>query len=207
LLGVLNRHVGVLNRLVFNRLVFNRLVGVLSRLVFNRHVGVLNRLVFNRHVGQGWRSFPEAHEPLADEERAGTGIRASHSERGSRRPGATSKQEDQRGRAGSRGERSEEGTSAHHGDARAGLSCPGGQFAPRNIHLLAGKDHSLLGRTLYQLFEWTLAYLFNSGHGHQALGLPKAVARTHRVTLPEDARRRPARPAQVTCHDRGASVR
>ncbi len=152
MLGVLNRQVGVLGRLVFNRQ-----VGVLGRLVFNRHVGILNRLVFNRHVGQGWRGFPEAHEPLADEERAGTGIRASHSERSSRRPGATSKQEDQRGRAGSRGERCENGTSAHHGDARPGLSCPGGQSVPRNIHLLAGQDHRLLGRALYQLLEWTLA--------------------------------------------------
>jgi hypothetical protein len=122
------------------------LLGVLNRLV----ACVLNRLVFNRHVGQGRPGFPEAREPLAGQERAGTGIRASHSER-SRRPGATSKQEDQRGRAGSRSERSEEGTSTHHRDPWAGLSRPSGQFAPRNIRLLAGYDHS---------------HLFNSGHGH-----------------------------------------
>jgi hypothetical protein len=112
----------------------------------------LNRLALNRHVGQGRPGFPEAHEPLAGQERAGTGIRASHSQRGSRRTGATSQQEDQRGRAGSRSEHSEEATSAHHGDPGAGLSGPSGQFAPRNIHLLAGYDHS---------------HLFNSGRGHQ----------------------------------------
>jgi hypothetical protein len=149
-------------------------------------LGVLNRLVLNRHVGQGRPGFPDAHEPLAGQERAGTGIRASHSERGSR-PGATSKQENQRGRAASRSERSEEGTSTHHGDPGAGLSCPSGQFAPRNIHLLAGHDHNLLGRGLYQLFEWTLAHLF-SGHGHQALGYPRRSARKHRVTLREEAK-------------------
>jgi hypothetical protein len=115
--------------------------------------GVLHRLVLNGHVGQGGRGFPEAHEPLPGQDRPGTGIRASHSERG-RRPGATRKQEDQRGRAGSRSERSEEAASAHHGDPGAGLSCPGGQFASRNIDLLAGYDHS---------------QLFNSGRGHQAL--------------------------------------
>jgi hypothetical protein len=128
-------------------------------------LGVLNRLVLSRHVGQGRPGFPEAHEPLAGQERAGTGIRASHSERGSRRPRATSKKKDQRGGTGSRSERSEEGTSTHHGDPGAGLSCPSGQFAPRNIHLLAGYDQSLLGRGLYQLFEWTLPHLLNSGHG------------------------------------------
>jgi hypothetical protein len=132
------------------------LLGVLNLLV----AGVLNRLVFNRHVGLGRPRFPEAHEPLAGQERADTGIRASHSERGSRRPGATSKQEDQRGRAGSRSERSEEGTTAHHRDPRAGLSCPSGQFAPRNIHLLAGYDPS---------------HLFNPGHGHQTLATRGAL--------------------------------
>jgi hypothetical protein len=101
-------------------------------------LGVLNWLVTIRHVGQGRPGFPEANEPLAGEQRAGAGIRASHSERGSRRPGAASKQEDQRGRAGSRSERSEEDTSTHHGDPGAGLSRPRGQFALRNIHLLAG---------------------------------------------------------------------
>jgi hypothetical protein len=107
----------------------------------------------NRHIGQGRRGFPEAHEPLAGKERAGTGIRASYSERGSR-PRATTKQADQRGRAGSRSERKEEATSTHHRDPRAGLSRPSGQFAPRNIHLLASYD---------------LSHLFNSGHGHQSL--------------------------------------
>ena len=89
---------------------------------------------------------------------------AGYSERGSRRPGAASQQEDQCGRAGSRSERGEEGTSTHHGHPRAGLPCPSGQFAARNIHLLAGQHHSLLGRGLCQLLEWTLAHLFNSGH-------------------------------------------
>jgi hypothetical protein len=120
----------------------------------------------NRHVvGQGRPGFPEAQEPLAGKQRAGTGIRASHS-------GAASQQEDQRGRAGSRRERSEEGTSTHHGDPGAGQSCSSSQFAPRNIHLLAGQNHNLLGRSLYQLLEWTLA-LFNSGH--QASRLPARV--------------------------------
>jgi hypothetical protein len=123
------------------------LLGVLNRLVFNR-------LLLNRHVGQARPGFPEAHEPLAGQERAGTGIRAGHSQRGGR-PGATSKQEDQRGRAGSGSERSEEATTAHHRDAWTGMSCPGGQFAPRNIHLLADYDPS---------------HLVNSWHGHHALG-------------------------------------
>ena len=145
------------------------MLGVLNRLV----ACVLNRLVLNRQVGQA--GFPEPHEPLAGQKRADAGIRASHSERGSRRRGATSKQEDQRGGAGSRSERSEEGTPTHHGDPGAGLSCPRGQFPPRYIHLLAGHDHSLLGRALYQLFEWTLAHLVNSGHGHKLLGYPRRL--------------------------------
>jgi hypothetical protein len=143
------------------------LLGVLGLLV----ACDLNRLVFNRHVGSGRPGFPEAREALAGQKRAGTGIRASHSERG-RRPRATSKHEDQRGRAGSRSERSEEGTSTHHGDPRAGLSCPSDQFTPRNIRLLAGYDHS---------------HLFNSGHGHRPW-LPAAVARKHGVTPPEEAK-------------------
>jgi hypothetical protein len=109
-------------------------------------LGVLDRLVLNRHVGLGRPGFPEAHESFAGEQGAGTGIRAGYSERGGRRPGAASQQEDQRGRAGSRSERGEEGTSTHHGHPGGGLSCPGGQFAARNLHLLAGEDHSLLVR-------------------------------------------------------------
>jgi hypothetical protein len=123
----------------------------------------LNWRVWQRRPG-----FPEAHEALAGQERAGAGIRASHSERGSRRPGATSKQENQRGRAGSRSERSEEGTATQHGDPRAGLSCPSGQFAPRNIHLLAGDDHS---------------YPFNSRHRHR-LRLPPSPAHKHGIMVP-----------------------
>jgi len=76
-------------------------------------LGVLYWLVLNRHIGLGRTGFPEAPEPLAGQQRAGTGIRAGHSERGGRRPGAASQQEDQRGRAGSRSERSQEGTSTH----------------------------------------------------------------------------------------------
>jgi hypothetical protein len=91
-----------------------------------------------RRVGYGRPGFAEANEALAGQERAGTGICASHSERGSRRPGATSKQEDQRRGACSRSERSEERTSTHHGDSRAGLACASGQLVPRSIHLLAG---------------------------------------------------------------------
>jgi hypothetical protein len=131
-------------------------------------LGVLNRLVLNRHLGQGRRGFPEARESLADQERACTGMRASHSQCGSRRTGATSKQEDQRGRAGSGSERSEEATPTHHGDSGAGLSCPGGQFAPCNIQLLAGYDRS---------------HLVNSGHGHQPLGYPRRWAVSRGVTL------------------------
>jgi hypothetical protein len=137
-------------------------------------VGVLNWLVSIRHVGQGRQDLPQANEPSAGQQRTGTGVRASHSERGSRRPGATSKQENQRGRAGSGGERGEEGASTHHGDPGAGLACPRGQFAPRNIQLLAGYDHSLLGCGLYQLLKWTLGHLVNPGHGH-ASGLPAAT--------------------------------
>jgi hypothetical protein len=111
-------------------------------------LGVLNRLVLNRNVGQGRPGFPETHEPLAGQQRAGTGIRASHPQRGSRRPGATIKQEDQRGRAGARSEHSQEATSTHHGDPGACLSCPSSQFAPHKIHLLASYGHS---------------HLFNSG--------------------------------------------
>ena len=134
------------------------LLGLLARFVLVRHVGqrwrlgcrlgaslrrsevllgLLTRFVSIRHVGQGRPGLPEAHEPSAGQQHAGTGIRAGHSERGSRRPGAASKQEDQRGRAGCRSERSEERTSAHHGDPRTGLACPSGQIAPRSIHLLA----------------------------------------------------------------------
>ena len=130
-------------------------------------LGVLNRLVLNRHSGRGRRGFPEAHEPLAGQEGAGTDIRAGHSKRGSR-PGATTKQEDQRGRASSRSERNEEATSTHHRDSRAGLSRPSGQFAPRKIHLLASYDRG---------------HLFNSRHGHQALAYPRPFARNHRVTV------------------------
>jgi hypothetical protein len=116
---------------------------------------VLNRLVLNRHFGQGRLRFAEAHEPLAGQQRAGAGIRASHSQRGSRRSRASIEQEDQRGGAGSRGEQREETTSTHHGDPGARLSRPSGQFAPRNVHLFAGYSHS---------------DLFNSGRGHQAFG-------------------------------------
>ena len=100
-------------------------------------LGLLTRFVSIRHVGQGRPGLPEAHEPSAGQQRAGTGIRAGHSQRGSRRSGAARKQQDQRGRAGSRSERSEQGACAHHGDSGAGLACPSGQFAPRSIHLLA----------------------------------------------------------------------
>jgi len=100
-------------------------------------LGVLTWLVSRRCVGLGRQGFPEANEPLAGQERAGAGIRAGDSERSSRRPGATSKQQDQRGRAGSGGERSEECASTHHGDPGAGLACASGQFASRSIHLLA----------------------------------------------------------------------
>jgi hypothetical protein len=127
-------------------------------------LGALNRLILTRHVGLGRPGFPEAHESLAGQQRAGAGVRASHCERGSRRPGAARQQEDQRGRAGSRSERGEEGTSTHHGHPRAGLLCASCQFAARNLHLLAGQHDSLLGRRLCQLLEWTLAHLFNSGH-------------------------------------------
>jgi hypothetical protein len=123
----------------------------------------------NRHIGQGRRGFPEAHEPLAGKERAGTGIRDSHSERGSR-PGATTKQEDQRGRAGSRSERNEEATSTHHRDPGAGLSRPCGQFAPRNIHLLASYD---------------LSHLFNLRARTSGAGYARRFASNHRVTVPE----------------------
>ncbi len=135
------------------------LLGLLTRFVLDRHVGqrwrlgcrlsaslrrsevllgLLTRFVSIRHVGQGRPGLPEAHEPSAGQQRAGTGIRAGHSERGSRRSGAARKQQDQRGRAGSRSEHSEQGASAHHGDSGAGLACSSGQFAPRSIHLLAG---------------------------------------------------------------------
>ena len=130
--------------------------------------------MLNRCVGHGRRNFPQAHEPLAGQQRAGTGIRTRHSERGSRRPGAASQQEDQRGRAGSRSERSEESTSTDHRDPGTGLSRLGRQFAPRDVHLLTGYDHCLLGHGLYQLFEWTPTRLFNSEHGH-GLRLPSAV--------------------------------
>ena len=133
------------------------LLGLLTRFVLDRHVGLrwrlgcrlgaslrrsevllglLTRFVSIRHVGQGRPGLPEAHEPSAGQQRAGTGIRAGHSERGSRRSGPARKQQDQRGRAGSRSERSEQGASAHQ-DRGAGLACPSGQFAPRSIHLLA----------------------------------------------------------------------
>jgi hypothetical protein len=100
-------------------------------------LGLLNRLVLNRDVGRGQPGFPEAHEPLAGQQRAGTGIRARHSERGRRRPGASSKQEDQRSRAGSRSESGEDRTATQHGDPGASLSCLRSQFAPRDIDLLA----------------------------------------------------------------------
>jgi hypothetical protein len=132
----------------------------------------LNWLVSVRHVELGRPGFPDANEPLAGQQRAGAGIGASHSERGARRPGATSKQEDHCGRAGSRSERGQERTSTQHGDPGAGLSCPSGQFAACSIHLLAGYDHSLLRCGLYEILEWTLAHLFNSGH---SIGLPEAI--------------------------------
>jgi hypothetical protein len=105
----------------------------------------------NRHFGQSRPGFAEAHQPLAGQQRAGAGIRASHSQRGSRRSGASIEQEDQRGGAGSRGEHREEATSTHHGDPGAGLFRPSSQFAPRDIHLFAGYSH---------------CHLFNSGRGH-----------------------------------------
>ena len=132
-------------------------------------LGVLNWFVSTRHVGQGWPGLPEANEPLAGQQGASTGVRAGDSERGSRRPGAASEQENQRGRAGSRSERAEEGASTHHGDPGAGLACPSGQIAPRSIHLLTGQGHGLLGRGLYQLLKWTLGHLVNPGHGHTPL--------------------------------------
>jgi hypothetical protein len=127
-------------------------------------LGALNRLILNRHVGLGRPGFPEAHDSLAGQQRPGAGVGASHSEGSSRRPGAARQQEDQRGRAGSRSERAEEGTPTDHGHPRAGLLCASDQFAARNLHLLAGQHHSLLGRGLCQLLEWTLAGLFNFGH-------------------------------------------
>ena len=82
--------------------------------------------------------MPQARESLAGQQRAGTDIRASHSERGSRFPWAASEQEDQPGRAGSGSDRGKEDTPTYHGDSRAGLLCPRGQFTPRNIYLLTG---------------------------------------------------------------------
>jgi hypothetical protein len=140
-------------------------------------LGALNRLILNRHVGLGRPGFPEAHESLAGQQRAGSGICASHSERRRRRAGAARQQEDQRSRAGSRSQRGEEGTSTHHGHPGASLPCPRGQFAPRNLHLLAGQHHSLLGRGLCQLLEWTLAHLFHSGHWGS--WFPAPVCRKH----------------------------
>jgi hypothetical protein len=130
-------------------------------------LGVLIRLVLNRHFGLGRRGFAEAYESLAGQPRAGTGIGAGYSERGGRRSGAARQQEDQCGCAGSRRERGEEGASPHHGRPGGGLSCPSGQFAARNLYLLAGQDHRLLGCGLCQRFEWALAHLVNFGHGHQ----------------------------------------
>jgi hypothetical protein len=141
----------------------------------------MNRLLLNRHVGQGRPGFPQADEALAGQERAGTGIRAGH-ESGSRRPGTTSQQEHQRGRTGSRSERSEEDTSTHHGDPRAGLSCPGGQFAPRNVHLLAGYHRS---------------HLFNTGHGHHAAVTPGCLPLSMESRYRRRRTRRSARPPPV----------
>jgi hypothetical protein len=89
-------------------------------------LGVLNRLVLNRRLGQRRPGFPKAIEPPAGQERAATRVRASHSERGSRRGGPTSKKEDQCRRAGPRGERSKECTPTYHRDSRASLSRPRG---------------------------------------------------------------------------------
>jgi hypothetical protein len=111
---------------------------------------MLGWLVSIRHVGHGRPGLPEANEPLARQQRTATGIRAGYCERGSRRAGAASQQEDQRGRAGSRSERSQERTATHHGDPGAGLPRPSGQFAAR---MLAGCNHNLLGRGLYQRLE------------------------------------------------------
>jgi len=50
----------------------------------------VDRLVLNGHVGRLRPGFPEAHESLAGQGCADTGIRASHSECSSRRPRAAS---------------------------------------------------------------------------------------------------------------------
>ena len=100
--------------------------------------GVLNRVVLNRYVGQVRPGFPEAHQPLAGQQRAGTRVRASNSERGSRGPPAAGKQQNQSGSAGSGSEGTQKHTPRQHGGSGTGLSSPSGQFAPRNIHLLAG---------------------------------------------------------------------
>jgi hypothetical protein len=100
--------------------------------------GVLNRIVLNRYVGQVRPGFPEAHQPLAGQQGAGTCVRASNSERGSRGPRAAGKQENQSGGAGSGSECTQKDAARHHGGSGTGLSGSSGQFAPRNIHLLAG---------------------------------------------------------------------
>jgi hypothetical protein len=92
----------------------------------------------NRFVGQVRPGFPEAHQPLAGQQGAGTRVRASDSERGSRGPGAAGKQENQSGSAGSGSEGTQKDTARHHGGSGTGLSGPSGQFAQRNLHLLAG---------------------------------------------------------------------
>lgn len=98
---------------------------------------VLNRVVLNRYVGQVRPGFPEAPQPRTSQQGAGTRVRASNSERGSRGPRAAGKQQNQSGSAGSGSECTEKDTPRHHGGSGTGLPGPRGQFAPRNIHLLA----------------------------------------------------------------------
>src|SRR5947209_1754744 len=63
------------------------------------------------------------------------------------------------------------------------MTCPAGQFAPRDIHLLSCYDHRLLRRVLDQLFQWKLAHLVSSGHRHRPK-LPAAVDRKHAAKAP-----------------------
>jgi hypothetical protein len=117
----------------------------------------------SRFVGHVRSGFPDAGEPRASQESGGTGVRAGNSERGGRRRTAAGKQEDQRCRACPRSQRSQRRAPAYHGNARASLSCPSRQFAPRNLHLLAEQDRSLLRRVLDQLIERALTHLVSSG--------------------------------------------
>ena len=140
-----------------------------------------NRFVLNRHVWLRRPGFPEAHQSLAGQQRAGTGIRASDSERGSRGAAAARQQEDQRGLAGSRSERSEEGTSTHQGHAGAGLLCARGHFASRDLHLVRGQHPPRAGTPgPDQLLEWTLAQLApRLIPAIRVVGSPRRLGRKH----------------------------